>query len=229
MKFILALLLVSSCATNDVKKPQEMEAVSCRSSEVSKELIRKLQGNIKDNHKSWLEAGICYQKAGKPETARLFFDRAKSNKETQYEAIVGLSEIALRKRRYKKSKILLDQLRRNYPKKLKTWSLTAFHALNHLDLELGKLAVSKLKKFSDKKYYEIYSIYFSIIAERDDQVYGRWNNLTVGSYNSLIEESFTASYIGYLLNDKIKATKFLRTDLKKYDKRTFDQLLGKLK
>ena len=231
---------MSSCSGGKVKNvsennqadsPSFLEVPDCRQQDIKASEFKKYEGRIQDQPLASLRAARCYFKFNQLEASRLFFNKAAQANQVQikYQALLGEYEIYQRRRDIQKMNDLLTRLKTEFSSQLMVWVFESKIALDFYDLPRAEVAVNKLKRFKNKSFYKLYLSYLELLKDNKQASLNNWKALASNEFSQVPQAAFTASYLGYLLNDKIKARGFLIEDHRQFDSKTYDQLKAMLR
>lgn len=186
--------------------------------------IDVFKGRTPQNTKGWNQIARCYYNRGEIGVAELFYEKTVKSDSKNFMALNGLLKIAMRKQNYSQASNYAKQLQQSFGNKIEVWEQSSRLALNFYDLPMASKSISRLARFSDKKLYNLYSTYQLALLDKKSQALIKWKKLNHESFKTWPEAAFTAAYLGYLLDDKIKARKFLNTAGEDSNPEMFDKL-----
>ena len=238
MKILSSILLISlltACSGNSTKNNTNqaeqmenkfLELPNCRKTKISSSDFKRYEGRIKNEPASYIKAAHCYFSFNQLETARLFYQKASQTNQAQikYQSSIGEYEVYQKRNDIDNMTKLISKLKAEFPGQLMVWVYASKLYLDHYDLPRAEKAVASLSRFRDKSYFKLYSAYLQLLKDNKKEALKKWQSLNADNFANTPQAAFTASYLGYLLNDKIKAKEFLLDDLKQYDKDTYNQL-----
>lgn len=229
---LLLFLILQACSSSstrsqlsDTQALEKKNLPDCSRGQVLKQSeLDIFKGRTPQNPVGWNRIAKCYLNRGEIGVSELFYEKTIKEQPENFTALNGLLNITVKKKNYSQSIKYISQLQRQFGNKIEVWEQSARLALNYYDLPMASQSVSKLKRFNDKKFYQLYNTYLLTLRDQKTQALTSWNTLNPELYKNWPEAAFTAAYLGYLLDDKIKARKFLNTAGEDANPKMFDKI-----